>query len=150
MTVRSPNRRAPLCLGVALFASAGLLGCQNDSGGASARARADTSRRAGAQMETASRPRGVPANARMLGQGSEQVRVTAPTDGTLYVYDATDRRVIWSGPSRAQANVVIDPAADAVTINDQQVSAHIDPQREQRTDLDPSHQYQLWYVGTGR
>lgn len=149
MTVRPLNRPARrACLALALLAPASLLGCQNDSGGA--RADAGRTQRASARVESTARPSSIPAGARLMGQGSSGLTFVTPGDGTVYLYDATDRRMVWSGPARARANIVVDPAADAVTVNDQQAGANIDPKLQQQTELDPSHQYQLWYATTGR
>ena len=59
-------------------------------------------------------------------------------DGTIYVQDKGTGRVVYHGPVRAYDNVVIDPKANAVTVNDQQVVN--DPK------LDPHHTYLLFFV----
>lgn len=65
---------------------------------------------------------GVPASAqRVAGGTSSLLQYNTRRAGTVYVYDATDRRVVWSGPVRDAANVSVDPAGDAITVNDKQV-----------------------------
>jgi hypothetical protein len=92
-------------------------------------------------------PRGVPSGAHVMAQGRDNLMFTTPSAGTVYVYDATSTRVVWSGPARAQANVVVDPAADAVTVNDQQAGANVNPANQRHIDLEPSHDYQVWFAG---
>ena len=60
------------------------------------------------------------------------------TDGTIYVQDTTSGRVVYSGPVKAQSNVVVDPAANSVAINDQQARSD--------AKLDPTHDYSLFFV----
>ena len=103
-----------------------------------------------AMSPTAATPQGVPATARRVGSvataaggtGAAAGRMQYVTDreGTIYVYDATSRQVVWSGPVRATATVVVDPAADAITLNDQQVPSS----GTNKPDLDERHAYELY------
>lgn len=61
----------------------------------------------------------------------------AQRPGTVWVQDATTNMVIYSGQVRADSNIVVDPKADALTINDQQVT--------HAPRLDPSHRYRLYF-----
>ena len=58
-------------------------------------------------------------------------------EGTVYVVDVDTNKVLFAGPVRANSNVVIDPAADAVTVNDQQVKV--------KTRLNPDHTHRLYF-----
>src|SRR5687767_220940 len=88
MIARLLDRPLHACLCIALLGALGVVGCQNDSGGGMT-ASADRSQRASARMESTARPSGIPAGARLMGQGGARLQFTAPSDGTLYVYDAT-------------------------------------------------------------
>lgn len=146
MIVRGMKKVA--CRNVLLAGAAALAvaGCQTDHNSTTTH----TDRSSGAMRASSSdmaAPSGVPRSARVMAQGRDNLMFTTPSAGTVYVYDASARRVVWSGPARAQANVVVDPAADAVTVNDQQAGANVNPANQRHTDLDPSHDYQLWFVG---
>jgi hypothetical protein len=122
-------------------AALALAGCQTDHSGTMHQDRTTTT------MQTSmAAPSGVPSGARAMAQGRDNLMFTTAAEGTVYVYDATSRRVVWSGPARARANVVVDPAADAVTVNDQQAGAAPNPANQRHIDLDPTHDYQLWFA----
>jgi hypothetical protein len=57
--------------------------------------------------------------------------------GTIYVQDVDTGKLVYSGHVRGDSNVVVDPAANAVTVNDQQVKAD--------RKLDPHHTYRLYF-----
>ena len=59
--------------------------------------------------------------------------------GEIWVQDATANKVVYNGKVRADSNVVIDPKADAVTVNDIQV--------RHAPKLDPDHTYRLYFKG---
>ena len=74
----------------------------------------------------------VPQDARRVAEATGSRLIHRPLrEGTIYVTEVQpgtgERRetvkVLHSGPIRAGANVVIDPAANAVTVNDQQVKS---------------------------
>ncbi|HEX8911356.1 MAG TPA: hypothetical protein VF796_03275 [Humisphaera sp.] len=88
-------------------------------------------------------PAGVPSAASKVAgsDGGSRVQWVSDRAGTLYVADATDGRVLWSGPVRQSATVVVDPAAGAITVNDQQVpSSGPDKPR-----LDAKHGHALYF-----
>ena len=58
-------------------------------------------------------------------------------EGTVYVVDGETNRVLYKGPNRANTNVVIDPAANAITLNDQQVKP--------TARLQTQHTYRLYF-----
>ena len=94
----------------------------------------------GAQARTGSGNAKVPGSARRVAEAGNGARlIHRPLrEGTVYVEDVKAGKIIYTGPVRANANVVIDPAANAVTVNDQQVKAN--------TKLDPHGTYRLYFV----
>jgi len=112
--------------------AAGLAGCTNSgsSGGQTSGARPPASAGQNAR---------IPDNARVIGRASG-TRLVHRTmrDGTIYVQDKTSGRLVHTGPVRSNDNVVVDPKADAIAINDNQVKG--DPK------LDPHHTYLLYFV----
>ena len=107
-------------------------GCQGSNGGGG-----------GTQARTGSSGGSrVPQDARRVAEAQNGLRlIHRPLrDGTIYVQDAATGKVIYSGRVRANANVVVDPAADAITVNDQQVKT------KDRTKLDPRGTYRLYFV----
>lgn len=111
-----------------LSACIAICGCQNSQGGGS-----------GTQARTSASGPGVPKDARRVAEAANGARVIHRPlrEGTVYVQDVKAGKVIYSGTVRANANVVIDPAANAVTVNDQQVKAN--------TKLDPRGTYRLYF-----
>jgi len=86
----------------------------------------------------ASHPAKVPEDARRVAEatGSRLIHRTL-REGTVYVVDGESNKVLYSGPVRAGANVVVDPAANAITVNDQQVKPSV--------KLEPRHTYRIYY-----
>ena len=81
----------------------------------------------------------VPQNARRIAEATGTRLVHRPLrDGTIYVQDKTTGGVVYGGPVRANDNVVIDPRADAVTVNDTQV--------KHAPKLVSGHTYRLFFV----
>ena len=117
---------------VALTASLGLVGCQRNQGGANPSAGSG-----GRSVGSGSKK--VPDNARKIAEARNS-RVVHRTlrDGTIYVVDATTNKVIFTGPVRSNDNIVVDPKADNISINDTEVSVN--------DKLEPSHKYALYFV----
>ena len=104
-------------------------GCANSGGGASKRD--DTT-----GGSTSSKK--LPQDARRVAEATGGRLVHRPMrEGTVYVVDGDTGKVIYTGPVRAGANVVVDPAANAVTVNDQQVKPSV--------RLEPRHTYRLYF-----
>ena len=119
-------RRALLaCVLAASFAAAG---CQkNTVGGAG-----------GSTGGSASATKTVPKDAtRVAESATGRLIHRAQRPGTIWVKDGTSGDVIYSGQVRADSNVVVDPKADAVTVNDIQV--------RHAPKLDPEYRYQLYF-----
>jgi hypothetical protein len=60
----------------------------------------------------------VPPSAQLLASGENGMLTATPqVAGTVYVYDATSNRLIYSGQVQAGDKIVVDPGASLVTIN---------------------------------
>ena len=59
----------------------------------------------------------VPPNAQLLVQGDQMLTQVAPSDGEVYVYDASDRTLIYSGHINKGQSISIDPDEDKVMID---------------------------------
>jgi hypothetical protein len=118
---------AACALTVALAAA----GCQNSGAGGAGRRDTGSATSAG---------KTIPSDARQIDQKTH-ARLTQRTqrEGTIWIQDATANKVIYSGKVRADANVVVDPRADAVTVNDIQV--------KNAPHLNPDHTYKLFFKG---
>jgi hypothetical protein len=106
-------------------------GCQSNEGASPAAGSGSGSAGSGSNK--------IPDNARKLAE-AKGVRVIHRTlrDGTVYVYDATAKKVAFTGPVRANANIVVDPKANVVSINDTEVNV--------KDKLDPGHRYAIYFV----
>jgi hypothetical protein len=78
-------------------------------------------------MATDSRPvagdtrHDVPAGATLIKEGHEPLLYQAPSDGTVWVYNASDKRLVYTGAIRAGQTVHVDPDHDFVLMNGQKV-----------------------------
>ena len=114
----------------ACLAAGGCQGSQSGNGDDGAQARTGSS--GGASK--------VPSDARRVAEAANGARlIHRPLrEGKVYVEDVKAGKLVYSGPVRANSNVVIDPAANAVTVNDQQVKANV--------KLDPRGTYRLYFL----
>lgn len=80
---------------------------------------------------------GIPSDARRVttGEGRE-LFFEAEERGTLYVYDADDRRVVFSGPLYPGENFMMDPGADRVEVNGKQAADF---------NLRAGHRYEVYF-----
>ena len=76
----------------------------------------------------------IPATARLQMSGSGDKVYTAPTEGTIYVYDQPGDRLIWSGQVRAGQVVGVAPARSEITLNGAPVSSKV-PVGNGRVDM---------------
>ena len=112
-----------------LAACLGAAGCAGNGGGA---AKGDDG-----QVGSAGQTR-VPQDARRVAEATGSRLIHRPLrEGTVYVVDGETNKVLFSGPVRANSNVVVDPAANAVTVNDQQVKP--------KSKLEPGRTYRLYF-----
>ena len=66
----------------------------------------------------------IPAAAQTMtsGTGRDMIQARAPHNGKMYVLDDTDNKIIWSGKVRTDDNLVVDPGANVVKLNNDTVS----------------------------
>jgi hypothetical protein len=118
------------CVLAAAFAAAG---CQDSGGGAGG-----GKREGGRGTFTAGKT--VPSDAQRVAQSSHTKLIhRAQRAQNVWVEDGTTGQVIYSGPVRADANVVVDPEANVVAVNDITV--------KHAGRLDPTHTYRLYFKG---
>jgi hypothetical protein len=63
----------------------------------------------------------VPAGATLMKQGHEPLLFKAPNDGTVWVYNSSDNRLVYSGSIRAGQTVHVDADHDFVTVDGDKV-----------------------------
>ena len=79
----------------------------------------------------------IPTTANRVDEGGgKRLTYTAGRDGTLYVYDADDDRVIYSGGVRSDERFAMDPANNRATVNGRTVLG---------ATLKPNHRYRLYF-----
>ena len=79
----------------------------------------------------------LPDDARRVAESTTRLIHRPLREGTIWVVDGSTNKVIYTGPVRASSNVVVDPAANALTVNDQQVKP--------KTKLETGRTYQLYF-----
>jgi hypothetical protein len=78
----------------------------------------------------------IPTSASRVDEGNGPRLTYSPRrDGTLYVYDADDDRLVYSGGVRADDRFSLDPA-DRATVNGRTVLG---------TNLNPNHRYRIYF-----
>lgn len=118
-----------------LSACVTVTGCQSNGGGSASAGGGSGTVGSGSGSSSTK----VPDNARKLAQSTGSRLVHRPLrDGTVYVVDESSKKVVYSGPVRANSNVVVDPKANNVSINDTEVSIN--------GKLDPRHRNALYFV----
>lgn len=85
-------------------------------------------------------PDDIPRTAVLNTESTGRVTYTAPTSGTVYVYDETDERLLYSGNVLAGQRVVLDPREDRIDVDGQKVSDH---------DLGAESHYQVYFDSSG-
>ena len=107
-------------------------GCEHVSGGGG------TKRAGGKEVFAAGKT--VPSDATVVSRtnGGKLIH-RAQRPETMWVEDGTTGKVVHSGKVRADANVVVDPDADVVAVNDIAVP--------HAGKLDPRHSYRLYFKG---
>ncbi len=63
----------------------------------------------------------VPAGAQLLVQGDRQLSYTAQRDGNVYVYDASDNTLLYSGLIEKGQSISIDPEEDKIMVDNKLV-----------------------------
>lgn len=64
----------------------------------------------------------IPPGAGVMSSGTAMVTYTATADGTIWVYDASNDRIDYSGPIQANQSLVINPDTKQITIDSRVVS----------------------------
>ena len=84
------------------------------------------------------RPQSVPADARSVAQqsGSYPVNFTAPGDGTIFVYDKSSKRMVYSGRMKQGETLEMEPKRNNIRLDGRVVL-------EQR--LRDLNEYQVWF-----
>jgi hypothetical protein len=100
---------APAVLGAALLV--GTQGCQNEQ-------------------------RNMPGNAQMMSEGRESVAAIAPHDGTVYIWDNTAHKNVYSGRVLKGDNVRLDSNDNKVMLNDRTAM---------EKDLNNADDYQIYF-----
>jgi len=82
---------------------------------------------------------GIPTGAKLVREIDTNggVSYKAAHDGKLYVYDVDSKRVLWSGNIRDNERFTIDSQNGRATLNGESVS---------NRDLNPDHQYRLYFI----
>jgi len=62
-------------------------------------------------------PSDIPSAATMATEGSGRLSYTAPSDGTVYVYDDTTDHLIYSGRVERGQVVTVNPKDDRITVD---------------------------------
>ena len=63
----------------------------------------------------------VPPGAQLLLQGDRQLAYTAQRDGTVFVYDASDETLLYSGQIEKGQTIAIDPDEDKIMLDNRLV-----------------------------
>jgi hypothetical protein len=117
------------CVLAAAFAAGG---CRNQGGAGGAK------REGGRGTFDAGKT--VPSDAHRVAQSSHTKLIhRAQRPESVWVEDGTTGTVIYSGAVRADSNVVVDPEANVVAVNDITV--------RHAGRLDPNHTYRLYFKG---
>jgi hypothetical protein len=69
-----------------------------------------------------SHPNDVPGTAMLRSEGTGRIVDTAPDNGTVYVYDNSEDRMIYSGTVMSGQRVTVNPKDDRIDVDDRKVS----------------------------
>jgi hypothetical protein len=64
----------------------------------------------------------IPGNATVASSGNDHLSYTAPSFGRIWVYDATNDRIDYSGPISMNQAVKVDPGSNTIRIDDRVVA----------------------------
>jgi hypothetical protein len=67
----------------------------------------------------------IPNSATLASSGNTRVTYTAPQAGTIWIYDAQNDKIDYSGPIDMNQSVVIDPPTRQITIEGRIVSDQV-------------------------
>jgi hypothetical protein len=69
-------------------------------------------------------PKDLPGNAQLVVQGNDKITYTAPSHGTVYVYDNNNDHLLYSGEVHKGDALTVDPQNDWIKLGDRKVSEH--------------------------
>ncbi len=81
--------------------------------------------------------RAIPASADITASGNNKLSYTFPRDGMVYVYDKNDDSVLYSGRVLGRDEVLVDPDANQIRINNRVVH---------ESGVDRGHQVQVRFA----
>src|SRR4051812_199205 len=84
----------------------------------------------------ANHDRDMPGHAQMLSEGRETVSATAPHDGTVYVYDDTSHKNVYTGRVNKGDSIKLDAKDNRVMLNNNAAL---------NQDLVNDHRYQIYF-----
>jgi hypothetical protein len=137
------NRRHPFV--TLLFAAgvscAAVIGCDSTDSGSS---RTRTTSRDSDDRVISSGSRGdargmdaIPSRAARVAEGKDQrIIYTAPEDGTLYVYDTKDRKLLFSGPLYRNEEFLMVPDGNVINVNGRRAGTY---------NLHTDRRYELYF-----
>ena len=122
---------------------AAVVGCDSDSGSSSSRTRT-TSRTSddrvissGSRTSDARGMEAIPSRATRVAEGKDQrIIYTAPEDGTLYVYDTKDRKLLFSGPLYRNEEFTMVPDGNVINVNGRRAGTY---------NLHTDRRYELYF-----
>jgi hypothetical protein len=141
MNLRHPFLAVLFAVGVS---GAAVIGCDSDSGGNSSKTR-KTSRTSDDQVISSGSgshgdARGmdsIPSRANRVAEGKDQRMIyTAPEDGTLYVYDTKDRKLLFSGPLYRNEEFQMVPDGNVINVNGRRAGTY---------NLHTDRRYELYF-----
>jgi hypothetical protein len=63
----------------------------------------------------------IPSDAQMVSSGNSSISYTAASDGRIWVYDVAKDRIVYGGAVGMNQTVLVDPVANQITVNGQDV-----------------------------
>jgi hypothetical protein len=74
----------------------------------------------------------IPDNAIIASSGNDRLSYTAPSYGTIWVYDVNNDRIDYSGPVAPNDSVAVDPGVTSVTVNGRVVTDKLNKDSKHR------------------
>lgn len=88
------------------------------------------------------RPAMIPDNSVILQEAKNHpLHASAPRAGTVYVYDESQKKLVYSGPVARGDSIDLNATTDKVRINDKVVA---------QQELDNDHRFQIYFQEAGR
>ena len=85
-------------------------------------------------------PNDLPGDARLGVEGNQKVSYTAPSHGTVYIYDDNNQHLIYSGEVHRGDLISVDPDNNWIKIGDRKVTENkLDRGRNHRIFFAPLH-----------